>query len=63
MGSGEALGIELHQLAVIGQEAVDLDLHVGGLRVDGGGETRRADERPQVVDQGQVGLGAASPAS
>ena len=43
-------------LAVVGHEAVDFDLDVGRLRVDGGRQAL-ADQRPHRVEQVDVGVG------
>ena len=47
--------VGLDERAVVRHQPVHLDLDVGRLRVDGGGEPGRADQGPQALDQGRVG--------
>ena len=57
VGRSQLAQVHLHQRAVVGHQAVDLDLDIGGLRVNGGGQALLADERKQLVNQINVGRG------
>ena len=53
--------IHLYQLPVVGHQAVDLDLDIGGLRVNGGGQSLLLNERKELRDQVNVRQPSAPP--
>ncbi len=62
VGLGERLGVDLQHRTIVGEEAVDLDLDIGRLGVNG----RRkpfADEGMEAPDQADVGRGEPSRSS
>src|SRR5438552_18910830 len=46
--------VHFHERAVVSHETVDLDLHIGRLRVNGGGETCVLDHRVELLQKSNV---------
>ena len=57
VGGGDSLEVHLDPFAVVGHEAVNFDLDIGGLGVNGGGQAFFGDEWEEFFHQVQVSRG------